>query len=51
MAASSSPPDKRTGLDAPMGRVSDGWGDLSPEVVSAMRVMFPPRVPHLHERF
>jgi predicted acetyltransferase len=28
-----------------------GWGDAPPEVVAALRAMFPPRIPHLHERF
>jgi hypothetical protein len=28
-----------------------GWGDPSPAVQAAMRGVFPPLVPHLHERF
>ncbi len=28
-----------------------GWGDPSPDVQEAMRTMFPPMIPHLHERF
>ena len=28
-----------------------GWGDPSPAVQAAMRVMFPPQTPYLHERF
>jgi hypothetical protein len=28
-----------------------GWGNPSPDVQGAMRAMFSPMVPHLHERF
>ncbi len=28
-----------------------GWGSPPPELQSAMRAIFPPMVPHLHERF
>ncbi len=28
-----------------------GWGDPSLETQATMRAMFPPRTPHLHERF
>ena len=28
-----------------------GWGNSSPAVQAAMRAMFPPMLPHLHERF
>jgi hypothetical protein len=28
-----------------------GWGDPSPEVQAAMRTLFPPATPHLHELF
>ena len=28
-----------------------GWGGPSPELQAAMRAMFPPMLPHLHEMF
>jgi hypothetical protein len=28
-----------------------GWGDPSPAVQAAMRALFPPQIPYLHERF
>jgi len=28
-----------------------GWGNPAPEMQAAMRAMFPPMMPHLHERF
>jgi hypothetical protein len=28
-----------------------GWGDPSPAVQAAMRALFPPHIPYLHERF
>lgn len=28
-----------------------GWGDPSPEVVTRLRTLFPPRLPYLHEEF
>ena len=39
------------GTHDPADFVFRGWGDPSPELQAVMRVMFPPKLPHLHEVF
>jgi len=39
------------GTHDPGDFVIRGWGNPAPDVQAAMRAVFPPMVPHLHERF
>jgi GNAT superfamily N-acetyltransferase len=39
------------GVNDPDDFAIRGWGDLNPELVAALRTMFPPKLPYLHEYY
>jgi hypothetical protein len=39
------------GVNDPDDFAIRGWGNPSPEMVAAMRAMFPPKLPYLHEYY